>query len=174
MVGMPARWLHRSAVVVPAWLRWSAQDSLTGQPHQRHICGWDNNLWQDRTLSFERAHATGLPCGLHASDRTLSLRAMHRLPSAWIEPELAEWRLHHAEHGGRHDMHDTISPLLHQQLNANYYRVFHMYLTYIYASPAHAEPTHRCASNAPNSPAHTRIFVSHKTKASSAPLAPLQ
>ena len=41
-----------------------------------------------------------------------------------------------------------------------------MYLTYIYASPAHAEPTHRCASNAPNSPAHTRIFVSHKTKAS--------
>ena len=48
-----------------------------------------------------------------------------------------------------------------------------MYLTYIYASPAHAEPTHRCASNAPNSPAHTRIFVSHKTKASSAPLSPL-
>jgi len=27
MVGMPARWLHWSAVVVPAWLRWSAHDS---------------------------------------------------------------------------------------------------------------------------------------------------
>jgi hypothetical protein len=27
MVGMPARWLHRSAVVVPTRLRWSAHDS---------------------------------------------------------------------------------------------------------------------------------------------------
>jgi len=27
MVGMPARWLHRSAVVVPPRLRWSAHDS---------------------------------------------------------------------------------------------------------------------------------------------------
>ena len=27
MIAMPARWLHRSAVVVPAWLRWSAHDS---------------------------------------------------------------------------------------------------------------------------------------------------
>ena len=92
---------------------------------------------------------------------------MHRLSSAWSKIELAEWRHHHAEQGGRHD---TISSLLHQQSNSNCYGFFRMYLTYIYASPAHAEPTHRCASNAPNSPAHTRIFVSHKTKASSAPL----
>ena len=27
MVGIPARWLHRSAVVVPPRLRWSAHDS---------------------------------------------------------------------------------------------------------------------------------------------------
>ena len=27
MIAMLARWLHRSAVVVPAWLRWSAHDS---------------------------------------------------------------------------------------------------------------------------------------------------
>ena len=39
-----------------------------------------------------------------------------------------------------------------------------MSLKYIYSSLARAEPTHRCASNAPISPAHVRIC--HKTKAS--------
>ena len=86
---------------------------------------------------------------------------MHRLSSAWIEPELAEWRHHHAEQGGRHD---SISCLLHQQSNSNCYRFFRMSLKYICSSLARAEPTHRCASNAPISPAHARIC--HKTKAS--------
>ena len=39
-----------------------------------------------------------------------------------------------------------------------------MSLKYIYSSLARSEPTHRCASNAPMSPAHVRIC--HKTKAS--------
>ena len=54
----------------------AAEVECTRQPHQRHICGWDNNLWQDRTRPFEGAlaHATGL----HASDRTLSPRSIHR------------------------------------------------------------------------------------------------
>ena len=86
---------------------------------------------------------------------------MHRLPSAWIELELAEWRHHHAEQGG---CHDTISCLLHQQSNSNCYRFVRMSLKYFYSSLASAEPTHRCASNAPISPAHARIC--HKTKAS--------
>ena len=86
---------------------------------------------------------------------------MHRLPSALIEPEHAEWRPHHAEQGG---CHDTISCLLHQQSNSNCYRFFRMSLKYMYSSLARAEPTHRCASNAPISPAHVRIC--HKTKAS--------
>lgn len=135
----------------------AAEVECTRQPHQRHICGWDNNLWQGRTRPFEDAHATGLD----ASDRTLSPRSVHRRPSAWIEPELAEWRYHHAEQGGRHE---SISCLLHQQSNSNCYRFFRMSLKYMYSSLARAEPTHRCASNAPISPAHVRIC--HKTKAS--------
>jgi hypothetical protein len=33
MVGMPARWLHRSAMVVPPQLRWSAHDSRISATH---------------------------------------------------------------------------------------------------------------------------------------------
>ena len=142
----------RQSVYVVSEAEW------TRRVDQRYNGGYDNNLWQDRANPFEGAHAA---CA-HVSDRARSLRAMHRLLRALLEAELERWRGDQREHDGRHEPDLAAISLMSRKLH-------HFFKSCI----RHTQPTPLRASNAPNNSMHTRMFLSRKTKASSAPLHPL-
>ena len=127
----------------------------TRRVDQRIQCGEDSHLRQDRARPFEGAHVA---CA-HVSDRARSLRTMHRLPRALLDAELERWRRDHAEHDGPHEPDLAAIKVMSRKLH-----IFSKYCI------RHTQPTPLRASNAPNNSMHTRMFVSHKTKASSAPL----
>ena len=84
---------------------------------------------------------------------------MHRLLRALLEAELERWRHDQPEHDGRHEPDLAAIKVMSRKLH-------HFSKSCI----RHTQPTPLRASNAPNNSMHTRMFVSRKTKASSAPL----
>ena len=124
------------------------------------------NIQEDRALRVERALRAGAPPS-HSHRLLLAMRRRRCLHSGQLHPLVArDHHWHRSSHHGDLEQAQLIC-------NVDWIVFFGDRNKSIFSSLAQGQPTHRCASNAPNFSLHTLYFLCRKPKASSAPLHPL-